>query len=79
MGMTLMHTHEVKEAGFNLYFVGYPGDYDYKKPTVNGVIPIAGAEGLLELTWNYGKQKKNLCLIPTDCDRHGEAGREGLP
>jgi len=79
MGMTLMQTYEVKEAGFNLYFVGYPGDYDYKKPAVNGVIPIAGAEGLLELTWNYGKQKQNLCLGSTDCDRHGEAGRESLP
>jgi lactoylglutathione lyase len=62
MGMTLMRTSEQKEAGFNLYFLGYPGGYDYKKPTVNGVNPVAGKEGLLELTWNYGKGKEKICL-----------------
>jgi len=57
MGMTLLRTSENKANGFNLYFLGYPGDYDYKT-SVNGVNPVAGKEGLLELTWNYGTEKE---------------------
>ena len=60
MGMQLLRTHESKEAGFNLYFLGYLGDY--KLPNEgdlpNGVNPLAGKEGLLELTWNYGTEKE---------------------
>jgi lactoylglutathione lyase len=46
MGMKLVRTLEMKPAGFNLYFLGYEtsGDKDH-------------AEGLLELTWNYGTEK----------------------
>jgi lactoylglutathione lyase len=46
MGMKLVRTLEMKAASFNLYFLGYetPGDKDH-------------AEGLLELTWNYGTEK----------------------
>jgi lactoylglutathione lyase len=51
MGMTLLRTSENKDNGFNLYFLGYPGDYDYKD-SPNGVNPLAGKEGILELTWN---------------------------
>jgi lactoylglutathione lyase len=51
MGMTLLRTSENKDNGFNLYFLGYPGDYDYKN-SPNGVNPVAGKEGILELTWN---------------------------
>ncbi|KAL0469506.1 lactoylglutathione lyase [Neurospora intermedia] len=47
MGMKLVRTHEAKEAGFNLYFLGYG---DEKQNT-------ADREGLLELTWNYGTEK----------------------
>ncbi|RDA92497.1 hypothetical protein CP533_6474 [Ophiocordyceps camponoti-saundersi (nom. inval.)] len=54
MGMTLMKTNEAKAAGFNLYFLGYPG--------AQGV-PQDGKtkdrEGLLELTWNYGTEKES--------------------
>ena len=57
MGMTLLHTSEKESAGFNLYFLGYPGDYDYKNAP-SGVNPIAGKEGILELTWNYGTEKQ---------------------
>jgi lactoylglutathione lyase len=53
MGMTLMRTSENSANGFNLYFLGYPGGYDYKS-SANGVNPVAGKEGILELTWNYG-------------------------
>ncbi|KAH7151891.1 lactoylglutathione lyase [Dactylonectria estremocensis] len=52
LGMTLMRTHEAPSAGFNLYFLGYPGD----KP-VNADDNTSHREGLLELTWNYGTEK----------------------
>lgn len=58
MGMTLMRTSEQKEAGFTLFFLGYPGDYPMDKESPNGVNPLAGKEGLLELTWNYGTEKE---------------------
>lgn len=57
MGMTLMRTSENKDNGFNLYFLGYPGGYDYNSSS-NGVNPVAGKEGILELTWNYGTEKE---------------------
>ena len=58
--MQLLRTHESKEAGFNLYFLGYLGDYKMPKEEdlANGVNPLAGKEGLLELTWNYGTEKE---------------------
>ncbi|KAK5452914.1 Lactoylglutathione lyase [Exophiala xenobiotica] len=61
MGMSLLRTSEQKEAGFTLYFLGYPGDFAIPKPedTPNGVNPLAGKEGLLELTWNYGTEKQD--------------------
>jgi lactoylglutathione lyase len=60
LGMKLMRTSEQKEAKFTLYFLGYPGDYGIpdEKDTANGVNPLAGKEGLLELTWNYGTEKE---------------------
>ena len=57
MGMTLMKTTENPDNKFNLYFLGYPGGYDYKT-SANGVNPVAGKEGILELTWNYGTEKQ---------------------
>lgn len=58
MGMKLMRTSENKEAGFNLYFLGY-GDVPKKGDSVNDVNPTAHKEGLLELTWNYGTEKES--------------------
>lgn len=60
MGMTLLRTSPQKEAGFTLYFLGYPGEYKIPKEedTPNGVNPLAGKEGLLELTHNYGSEDK---------------------
>lgn len=54
MGMKLKRTVEMAAASFNLYFLGYGemGDEGGK-----GVSPVAGQEGLLELTWNYGTEK----------------------
>ncbi|KAI5467765.1 Glyoxalase/Bleomycin resistance protein/Dihydroxybiphenyl dioxygenase [Mariannaea sp. PMI_226] len=49
LGMSLVATHESKDAGFNLYFLGYPGKKD--------VPDKSHREGLLELTWNYGTEK----------------------
>ena len=52
LGMTLVRTAEMPNAGFNLYFLGYPGEKG---------VPADGStrhmEGLLELTWNYGTEK----------------------
>ena len=58
--MKLLRTSEQKEASFTLYFLGYPGDFQIPKPedTPNGVNPLAGKEGLLELTHNYGTEKE---------------------
>jgi len=47
LGMKLFRTNENKDAGFNLYFLGYG------TPTSS----TAQKEGLLELTWNYGTEK----------------------
>lgn len=58
-GMKLMRTSEQKEAGFTLYFLGYPGSYKIDDNSPNGVNPLAGKEGLLELTWNYGTEKES--------------------
>lgn len=58
MGMTLFRTNENKNAGFTLYFLGYPGDAKVPEETANGVNPVAGWEGLLELTWNHGTEKE---------------------
>lgn len=51
MGMTLIRTIESKEAGFNLYFLGYPASNAAGKE-------VPEWEGLLELTWNYGTEKQ---------------------
>lgn len=53
MGMKLMRTHEAKSAGFNLYFLGYPGEQGMPQEST-----MSHREGLLELTWNYGTEKK---------------------
>lgn len=52
LGMTLFRKVEQEAAGFNLYFLGYPGD---KGVPADGF--TAEREGLLELTWNYGTEK----------------------
>ncbi|KAK2074542.1 hypothetical protein P8C59_008741 [Phyllachora maydis] len=53
LGMSLMRTVENEKAGFNLYFLGYPGAKGV--PSEGG--GTADREGLLELTWNYGTEK----------------------
>ncbi|KAK5987894.1 Lactoylglutathione lyase [Cladobotryum mycophilum] len=56
LGMTLTHTIEQEAAGFNLYFLAYPGT----KNLTPGVktAETARHEGFLELTWNYGTEKE---------------------
>ena len=56
LGMKHFRTSENKDAGFNLYFLGYPASNP--APQENQHNPIAGFEGLLELTWNYGTEKQ---------------------
>jgi lactoylglutathione lyase len=53
LGMSLFRKHEASAAGFNLYFLGYPGEKGV--PAENE--STADREGLLELTWNYGTEK----------------------
>lgn len=53
-GMKLLRTHEAAAASFNLYFLGYGPT---PPEAAAGVNPLAGYEGLLELTWNYGTEK----------------------
>lgn len=52
LGMSLLRTNENESAGFNLYFLGYPGQQNV--PSGAG---SSQHEGLLELTWNYGTEK----------------------
>ncbi|KAI0421631.1 Glyoxalase/Bleomycin resistance protein/Dihydroxybiphenyl dioxygenase [Xylaria grammica] len=52
LGMSLFRTHEAPAAGFNLYFLGYPGPEGVPEDGFT-----ARKEGLLELTWNYGTEK----------------------
>lgn len=53
LGMSLMRTHEASAAGFNLYFLGYPGKLGMPEEG-----KTSKREGLLELTWNYGTEKE---------------------
>jgi lactoylglutathione lyase len=52
LGMSLFRTSEAPSAGFNLYFLGYPGTLGVPKEG-----RTSDREGLLELTWNYGTEK----------------------
>lgn len=56
LGMDLKKTVENKDSGFNLYFLGYGPAVSEDKAGKTG--SIAGREGLLELTWNYGTEKE---------------------
>ncbi|KAF5724738.1 lactoylglutathione lyase [Fusarium mundagurra] len=55
LGMSRLRTLENPEAGFNLYFLGYPGDQPF--PEGQDENTVTHREGLLELTWNYGTEK----------------------
>ncbi|KAM0254902.1 hypothetical protein ACHAQJ_006339 [Trichoderma viride] len=52
LGMSLFRTSEAPSAGFNLYFLGYPGTQGVPQDG-----RTSDREGLLELTWNYGTEK----------------------
>lgn len=52
LGMSLLRTIEQSAAGFNLYFLGYPGTKGIPEDGFT-----SDREGLLELTWNYGTEK----------------------
>ncbi|KAM0241882.1 hypothetical protein ACHAPO_001581 [Fusarium lateritium] len=56
LGMSRLRTLENPEAGFNLYFLGYPGDHPFPEGKDDNA--ITQREGLLELTWNYGTEKE---------------------
>ena len=50
MGMTLLRTVEKASGGFNLYFLGYPGESGNAKGFTDGNAPTSDREGVLELT-----------------------------
>ncbi|PNY29826.1 Lactoylglutathione lyase [Tolypocladium capitatum] len=52
VGMSLVRTHEVPAAGFNIYFLAYPCTQGLPKDG-----DMSRREGLLELTWNHGTEK----------------------
>jgi lactoylglutathione lyase len=54
-GMQLFRTLENKEAGFNLYFLGYLGEQGAQGGSPSDQ-QTAEREGLLELTWNCGTE-----------------------
>ncbi|KAL2119818.1 hypothetical protein VTJ04DRAFT_6779 [Mycothermus thermophilus] len=57
-GMSLFRTHESPAGGFNLYFLGYPGEKGLPTgESATAGLSTADREGLLELTWNYGTEK----------------------
>ena len=46
MGMTLIRTVENSDNGFNLYFLGYPGEKPLPAGWDSGVNPVADREGV---------------------------------
>ena len=62
LGMQLVRKAEMKEAEFDLYFLSYPkklpSGHELVSTDKNGVNPLAEGEGILELTHNYGSEKK---------------------
>ncbi|KAI9151839.1 Lactoylglutathione lyase [Paramyrothecium foliicola] len=52
LGMSLLRKNESPNSGFNLYFLGYPGEQGL---SADG--KTSDREGILELTWNYGTEK----------------------
>ncbi|KAH0545232.1 hypothetical protein FGG08_000686 [Glutinoglossum americanum] len=73
MGMTLLHTHKVPEAKFDLYFLGYPYNKIVPESNPDGVPPVAAFEGLLELTYNYGTEAD-----PSFSYHDGNTGPQGF-
>jgi len=53
LGMSLLRTMEIPDSGFNLYFLGYRRQGESGEVTRE---QLAGREGLVELTWNYGTE-----------------------
>lgn len=71
LGMELLRTSENKEADFNLYFLGYTHGNPVPKSSANGTNPVADREGILELTWNYGSEKKDGQIYHNGNEKEG--------
>ncbi|KAG8532780.1 uncharacterized protein KY384_002658 [Bacidia gigantensis] len=56
-GMKLHRTIENSATSFNLYFLAYEDRISGLEKAPAGANPLAGQEGILELTWNYGTEK----------------------
>lgn len=63
LGMKLVRKAEMKEAEFDLYFLSFPkklpSGHELVSSSKSGVNPLGEGEGILELTHNYGSEKKS--------------------
>lgn len=63
LGMQVVRKAEMKEAEFDLYFLSFPktlpSGHKLVSTTESGVNPLSACEGILELTHNYGSEKKD--------------------
>lgn len=71
LGMSLYRTAENEKAGFNLYFLGYPGAAGVPQGYQ------ADREGILELTWNYGTEEDESFHYHDGNSKDSE-GRQGF-
>ena len=62
LGMKLLGTHDLRPAGYSLYFMGYAGtDAETGDSVIStaGVNRLARQEGILELRWDHGTEKRD--------------------
>lgn len=84
LGMQLVRKAEMKEAKFDLYFLSYPKTLPSGHKLVatdkNGVNPLAEAEGILELTHNYGSETKEgqVYTNGNDTEFNGKEVKQGF-
>ena len=60
LGMKLLGTLDIRQAGYTLYFMGYAetdAEMGGNVLSTAGVNKLAGREGLLELRWEHGTEK----------------------
>lgn len=71
LGMTLEHTSRNPDAGFDSYLLGYGSLI--ANDNIHGTNAESKREGMLELTWNYGTEKKQGMVY-----ENGNKGPEGF-
>lgn len=77
MGMTLLRSSKKPEAGFDLYFLAYPGGNAPLEE--NSSNPVAAWEGVLELTHNYGTENQESPVYHNGNDQPQGFGHICMP